>query len=46
MRRLGAEPTWSALRWHDLIGSWSKAKESEFVQAIGGLEEIDSPLWR
>ena len=30
----------------DLIGSWSKAKESEFVQAIGGLEEIDSPLWR
>jgi len=31
---------------NDLIGSWSKAEESEFLQAIGGLEEIDPPLWR
>ncbi len=30
----------------DLIGSWSKAEESELLQAIGGLEEIDPSLWR
>ena len=30
----------------DLIGSWSRAEESEFLQAIGGLEEIDPALWR
>jgi hypothetical protein len=30
----------------DLIGSWSKAEESEFLQAMGGLEEIDPSLWR
>jgi hypothetical protein len=30
----------------DLIGSWSKAEESEFLQAIIGLEEIDPSLWR
>src|SRR2546422_11000417 len=30
----------------DLIGSWSKAEESEFLQTIGRLEEIDPSLWR
>jgi hypothetical protein len=30
----------------DLIGSWSKAEEAEFLQAIQGLEEIDASLWR
>ncbi len=30
----------------DLIGSWSRAEEIEFLQAIGGLEEIDPSLWR
>jgi hypothetical protein len=30
----------------DLIGSWSKAEESEFLQAISMLEEIDPSLWR
>jgi hypothetical protein len=30
----------------DLIGSWSKVEESEFLEAIGGLEEIDPSLWR
>jgi hypothetical protein len=29
-----------------LIGSWSKAEESEFLQAISVLEEIDPSLWR
>ena len=29
-----------------LIGSWSKAEESEFLQAISPLEEIDPSLWR
>ena len=29
-----------------LIGSWSKAEESEFLQAISLLEEIDPSLWR
>ena len=29
-----------------LIGSWSEAEESEFLQAIGGLEEVDPSLWR
>lgn len=30
----------------DLIGSWSKAEEGEFLGAIGNLEEIDPSLWR
>ncbi len=30
----------------DLIGSWSKAEEAEFLRAISGLEEIDPPLRR
>ncbi len=30
----------------DLIGSWSKAEEAEFLGAIGNLEEIDPSLWR
>jgi hypothetical protein len=29
-----------------LIGSWSKAEESEFLGAISELEEIDPSLWR
>ena len=29
-----------------LIGSWSKAEESGFLQAISVLEEIDPSLWR
>ena len=29
-----------------LIGSWSKVEESEFLQAISLLEEIDPSLWR
>ena len=29
-----------------LIGSWSKAEESEFLRAIGSFEEIDPSLWR
>ena len=29
-----------------LIGSWSKGEESEFLQAISPLEEIDPSLWR
>jgi hypothetical protein len=29
-----------------LIGSWSKAEESEFLQAISGLEEIEPSLWQ
>lgn len=29
-----------------LIGSWSKAEESEFLQTISLLEEIDPSLWR
>jgi hypothetical protein len=29
-----------------LIGSWSKAEESEFLRAISVLEEIDPSLWR
>jgi hypothetical protein len=29
-----------------LIGSWSKDEESEFLQAISLLEEIDQSLWR
>jgi hypothetical protein len=28
-----------------LIGSWSEAEESEFLQAISPLEEIDPSLW-
>ena len=30
----------------DLIGSWSRAEESDFLESIGGLEEIDPSLWR
>ncbi|OGK87552.1 MAG: hypothetical protein A2X52_14300 [Candidatus Rokubacteria bacterium GWC2_70_16] len=29
-----------------LIGSWSNAEETEFLQAIDGLEAIDRSLWR
>lgn len=29
-----------------LIGSWSKDEEQEFLKAIGGLEEIETALWR
>ena len=29
-----------------LIGSWSEAEESEFLQAVSGLEEIEPSLWR
>ena len=29
-----------------LIGSWSRAEETEFLRAIRGLEEIDPSLWR
>jgi hypothetical protein len=29
-----------------LIGSWSKAEESGFLQAISVLEEIDPSRWR
>lgn len=30
----------------DLIGSWSKAEETEFLRAISGLDEVDPALWR
>jgi hypothetical protein len=30
----------------DLIGSWSKAEEAEFLRTIGGLEELDPSLWQ
>ena len=29
-----------------LIGTWSKAEEREFLQAIRELEEVDPALWR
>jgi hypothetical protein len=29
-----------------LIGFWSEAEKSEFLQAISGLGEVDPSLWR
>ncbi len=29
-----------------LIGSWSKEEEAEFLETIGGLEEVDPSLWQ
>ena len=30
----------------DLIGSWSKSEEAEFLRALSELEGIDPALWR
>lgn len=30
----------------DLIGSWSRSEEAEFLRALNALEEIDPALWR
>lgn len=30
----------------DLIGSWSRPEEAEFLRALSDLEEIDPALWR
>jgi hypothetical protein len=29
-----------------LIGSWSEDEEQEFLEAINGIEEIETALWR